>query len=232
MDGSAVGACPWEPAARLCCVVTARGTRDFLFRIRRLGSPEQGRPRQSRRSGALPDTHPHSSNRTLRLHLVLDAELVLDGLDELALLVEALGGDALVVADLAQLLDPQLGEVCVLHVHLLLVPQLAHLRVLLLHARAQPLGIDPSTQAAAHLALHAAGGPQLLVANPHVVAHGLLLALGGIAVLLHDSLNALHRLALRRRDQLVNLANDCPADLAVARVLVLLASGKTNEAGE
>ena len=66
--------------------------------------------------------------------LVLDAKVRLDLLDVLVLLDEALGIEALVVADLAQLLDTQLVGVGRLRVDLLLVLELAHLAVLRLEA--------------------------------------------------------------------------------------------------
>ena len=47
-----------------------------------------------------------------------------------------LGGDALILADLAELLHAELGQVGVLHVNLLIEAQLAHLHILLLHPRA------------------------------------------------------------------------------------------------
>merc|ERR1711935_339891 len=115
--------------------------------------------------------------RPKRLHSNWSSDL----LNELVLLDEALHVDALVVGDFAQLLNAQLLEVGVLDVDFLLVPQLAHLRVLLLHARAQPLSVDATRKRTADVTLHTARRARLRVTHADVVAHGLVLALGRCA---------------------------------------------------
>ena len=104
------------------------------------------------------------------LQLNLDAKVSLNLLNELVLLDEALHVDGLVVGDFAQLLDAQLLEVGVLDVDFFLVPQLAHLCVLLLHARAQPLRVDATRKRSADVTLHTARRARLRVTNADVVA--------------------------------------------------------------
>jgi len=145
----------------------------------------------------------------------------LDLLQELLFLDQTLGVDALVVANLAQLLDPQLLPVGRLRVKFLVVLELAHLPILLLKAVAEALGVDATRERRADVALDAARGAFLGITHTHVVAHLLVLALGAVAPRSHLLLHHLHVLALLRRQLRIDLADHRFADLAFARILLL-----------
>ena len=70
--------------------------------------------------------------------------------------------EVLGIANLAELLHPELLEVRVVDVDLFLVSELAHLSVLLLQALAEPLSINAALQAGADVTFHATARALLL----------------------------------------------------------------------